>query len=262
MSKILAVDELTKAKLLDSVRQLGPEVIASHFTAWQLHGFSVPNCGADEVWLQVSFPKERPSRVRRQGVQSFRRTHPLELVRIGGVHVTTPQQTWLDLAMLNLSQVTYVACADQYVGRSKDRLIDLYRFVGRTKQVKGVRQAREALQLVRCGAESPKETEVRLRIVAAGLPEPELNVDVFAQQGGLIGRADMVFQQQRVIVEYDGAYHGSEQQRRKDASRLNELQHHGWRVLVLTQRDLSDRSQRWLHQLAAALGVTASFSAA
>ena len=61
-----------------------------------------------------------------------------------------------------------------------------------------------ALELVRPGSESPKETELRLLLIRGGLPEPELNVDVVGKNGRFIGRGDLVYRRHKVLVEYDG----------------------------------------------------------
>ena len=46
----------------------------------------------------------------------------------------------------------------------------------RAGRFKGVRTARAALELVRVGADSPQETALRLALLHAGLPEPELQL--------------------------------------------------------------------------------------
>ncbi|MEF2976988.1 hypothetical protein [Subtercola sp. YIM 133946] len=75
-------------------------------------------------------------------------------------------------------------------------------YVGR-----GKRMLTTALPVVRDGAESPRETSLRLLLIRAGLPEPELNVDVFDARGTWAARADLFYRRQRVVVEYDGDQH-------------------------------------------------------
>jgi hypothetical protein len=64
-----------------------------------------------------------------------------------------------------------------------------------------------ALEDVRQGAESRPETILRLVMVRAGLPEPELNVDIFSASGRFLERGDTLFRAFRVIAEYDGEQH-------------------------------------------------------
>ncbi len=57
--------------------------------------------------------------------------------------------------------------------------------------------------------------------------------------GGWIARVDLLWEEQKVVVEYDGIVHLSEDQRRKDAARRNLLQDAGYFVIVFTARDLT-----------------------
>ena len=75
-------------------------------------------------------------------------------------------------------------------------------FCGRGKRV-----ASEAVALIRPGAESRTESLLRLAIGDAGLPEPEVNVELFDTRGRFLGRADLAYRRWRVIVEYDGDQH-------------------------------------------------------
>jgi hypothetical protein len=69
------------------------------------------------------------------------------------------------------------------------------------------RALRRALEDVRQGAESRAEAILRLVMVRAGLPEPELKVDIFSASGRFLGRGETLFRAFRVIAEYDGEQH-------------------------------------------------------
>lgn len=97
--------------------------------------------------------------------------------------------------------------------------------------------ARQSLPLLDPKAESPGESLVRAHVLLDGLPAPECNPDIFAD-GVWLARVDMCWPGARLIVEYDGAGHREERQRRRDAQRLNDLQAAGWLVIVLTADDL------------------------
>jgi len=62
----------------------------------------------------------------------------------------------------------------------------------------------DALALVREGSMSPLETDMRLALTGAGLPEPELDVEIRTERGSLIGICDAVYPERRVIVEVEG----------------------------------------------------------
>lgn len=109
-----------------------------------------------------------------------------------------------------------------------------------TARSHGVIRARRAAAMVRQGAESPMETALRLLIIRAGLPEPELNHELFDDSGRWIGRFDMVYRHARVIVEYDGDQHRTNtRQFDRDSRRLDDFAAHGWRVVRITGRSFT-----------------------
>ncbi len=60
---------------------------------------------------------------------------------------------------------------------------------------------------------------------------------------------DMAYPDCKVGFEYQGAYHASPEQMRKDAARFNELQHNGWTIIMVTADDLrTEESRRGLHR--------------
>ena len=76
------------------------------------------------------------------------------------------------------------------------------------------------------------ETALRLLILRAGLPEPELNQELFDDRGRWIGRFDMVYRDARVIVEYDGDQHRrSTEQYEKDIRRIDRAIAAKWTVV-------------------------------
>lgn len=89
-----------------------------------------------------------------------------------------------------------------------------------------------ALRLARVGSESPRESKLRLLLVRSGLPEPELNADLFDRRGTFLARLDMSYPQWKVAVEYDGRQHASDpRQFEKDADRWEGIRREGWRLV-------------------------------
>ncbi|MGZ5389832.1 MAG: DUF559 domain-containing protein, partial [Aeromicrobium sp.] len=90
----------------------------------------------------------------------------------------------------------------------------------------------------RVDAESPKESETRAVIVAAGLPEPELNVDLH-DAAGFIGRVDMLIRDFRIVVEYEGRQHADSMgQWNRDLMRYERLTRAGYVVIRVTHEML------------------------
>ena len=102
----------------------------------------------------------------------------------------------------------------------------------------GCRIARRAAARVRVGAESATETHLRLLLDDAGLPEPELNVELYDDRGWM-GRFDLVYADQRVIVEYDGDQHRTDRrQYERDITRIDRAIAAGWTVVRVRARGL------------------------
>ena len=90
----------------------------------------------------------------------------------------------------------------------------------------------EALEWIRVGSESPGETRTRLVLVRAGLPEPELNKPVYGPGRLWLGRPDMRWKKQRVLLEYQGReFHDSDEQRAQDEVRFARFCDHDWAVV-------------------------------
>ena len=173
----------------------------------------------------------------RRGVRGRRLDIPAEHLCVhGSVRVTTPARTWLDCAEL-IPIEHLVAMGDAILRRGLASKADLDRVVAWGRGRRGVASARRALGWLDPRAESPQESVVRCHLLLGGVRRPVCNLDIVVD-GEWLARADLAWPDERVIVEYDGAVHLSEQQRRADAARRNLLQDRGWLVIVLTARDL------------------------
>ena len=76
-----------------------------------------------------------------------------------------------------------------------------------------------------------KETLLRLAI-EYGLPEPEVNIEIVDARGRVIAIADLGYREFRVIAEYDGDQHRTDdKQFFRDVDRLDDLAEERWRVV-------------------------------
>lgn len=99
---------------------------------------------------------------------------------------------------------------------------------------------RRALPHVRAGCDSPRETQLRLILRRARLPEPEIN-PVVSAQGERVRYGDIVFRKWRVIAEYDGSHHFTNpQQYADDIVRHEELTRAGWTVIRVLSAHFDD----------------------
>ncbi|MFH5880394.1 endonuclease domain-containing protein [Arthrobacter sp. NA-172] len=172
---------------------------------------------------------------------------PGEVIVFDGVRLTSPARTWLDLAQL-MTIDGIVAAGDSIVvehGENHPRprkalasVEDLKAMVAAHPGMRGVRQARLALDLIRVGADSPRETQMRLLLVQAGLPEPTLNHVIFNTWGAPAVWPDAAYVKERIALQYDGWHHGEPEQYQRDIKRQALTERLGWRELRIYHDDL------------------------
>ncbi len=170
-----------------------------------------------------------------------------EVTTVDSVAVTTVERTWLDMAeMLTVDELVVMgdSCVRmprvEFEGRDTPlcTLADLQRMIDRHKGKRGLRKAKEAIQLIRVGSDSPQESLLRLAIVRAGLPEPELNVPVDARDGGRFLQPDLSYKKYRIGIEYEGEGHGNEAQVVRDISRSERYEALGWTEVRISKRHM------------------------
>lgn len=238
-----------------------PGAWISHVTAARLRRLVLPPWLADSTELHLSKPRSLPS-VRRKGVFGhtvLAREDEIELV--DGIRLSTRSRTWLDLARV-LPLHDLVSMGDQLVrvprvdfeGRSEpyDTIAGLRMLVGRHPNLQGSVRAREALDLMRVGADSAPESLLRLAIADAGLPEPGLQVPLRAGDTRSPS-ADLGYRHRRLAVQYDGGHHLGEAQILSDRRRDKAFESAGWTVLVFDKDDLADEFQRAVQRIKRAL---------
>jgi very-short-patch-repair endonuclease len=70
--------------------------------------------------------------------------------------------------------------------------------------------------------------------------------------GRFVARVDLAWPDQRLAFEYEGLWHGEQQQVVRDRTRLDALTRAGWRVVFVTAADLRD-PERLVARMAEAL---------
>ena len=108
------------------------------------------------------------------------------------------------------------------------------RYAGRRR----IAQAREAVDLFDPGAQSPKESWLRVVLIQAGLPRPQTQIPVLNEFGSAIAYLDMGWEEVKVAVEYDGEQHRSDRRQYTwDVRRLEMLERLGWIVIRVLAGD-------------------------
>jgi very-short-patch-repair endonuclease len=86
------------------------------------------------------------------------------------------------------------------------------------------------------GAQSPKETWLRLILIEAGLPRPATQIRV--TDGQFVAYLDMGWQEPMVALEYDGDHHRTDRwQDVSDIGRARVLDRLGWLVIKVIKED-------------------------
>jgi hypothetical protein len=97
-----------------------------------------------------------------------------------------------------------------------------------------------ALDLARIGPRSPRETELRLLLIRAGLPEPLLTWNLFDERGAFVAELDMAYPRWRVCPEYDGRVHAEDaRQFARDADRWAAIRRSGWEHVRILNHHMS-----------------------
>lgn len=165
-----------------------------------------------------------------------RRLGRLSPRELRGVPVLGPDRSFVDSATL-LGLRDLVRAGDALVRAGLTSVEGLLEYVT-SSHLDGVVRAREAALLVRERVDSPRETDVRLLLVTAGLPEPHINLDVFDDDGTWLARGDLVIPELRVIIEHDGWHHErNAEQRQQDHLRRERIEAAGWTIIVITLAD-------------------------
>lgn len=108
---------------------------------------------------------------------------------------------------------------------------------------RGARLLTQALALMKRGVDSPKETELRLALVTADLGTPQVGHVIQTRLGPLT--PDLAYPAHRVLIEYEGDLHRSDQRRwRGDFDRVRAFQEAGWTVIRVNSDDLTDAARR------------------
>jgi hypothetical protein len=169
---------------------------------------------------------------------------------VDGLRVSSPASTWAMLAdELTLDELIEMGDAIVYIPRKRgmergsesDALgtISKLRRAANAPRRRHRRNLLEALDLIRVGSASRSETRARLAFWRAGLPKPELDVDVFGADGSPIGFTELAFREFRLLVECEGDHHRTDRaQWYRDIDKHTACEDAGWRVLRVAANHL------------------------
>lgn len=268
---------------------LPDDIAFSHTTAARLWRLPLPSRMREDVALHVSRATDRP-RIVRRGCTSHKGLERRLVTMLGGLRVTSPEDTWLDLIegwrdRLSLDDAVMLGDAVVELIRPSKFVHDdhptadpasaawwqdpatrgcqdlLIRYHERDT-FRGRSIARQALRLVRPRVWSPMESYSRCAFVGDGLPEPRLNQTIESDAGhGIVGIGDLVWRarcyRNKVVGEYNGASHEEQRAREIDNAKRLRLEDDGWKVVEIYAGDVFQppRRRRLTRRVAEWLGL-------
>jgi hypothetical protein len=249
------VELTTGVKLSAAALVISPHSVACDRTAAWIWGVSVFEYGEldttpplETYVLRGHSPTDRPEV--RGGTRDLL---PADWVEIGGVKVTTPLRTALDLGC-KLNRRPALAAMDALMRAHCFNHAEMHRLAARFFRRRGVVQLRELIPLVDPRAESQPESWTRLELIDHGLPAPEPQYWIVIG-GAPTFRLDLAYPHARVAIEYNGEeFHTSAEDREADEKRRDWLERHGWTVIVVTKESFSGPALvEWIGRVRAAL---------
>ncbi len=216
-----AVGELVGAALL----VLPSDAVAISVTGLMLYGVDVADL------LPMRFASRHPHHVRRSGIV-VSRVADLPSQRRGQPFLATPEHCFVTAAQ-SLNVLELVIAGDWLIRlglTSPARLVT----TAEETRVRGSRLARRAAGLVRRRVDSPRESRLRICLVLAGLPTPQCNLTLGTNDYP-IGTVDLVYEEFKVILEYEGDQHRVDRQQWNiDIDRTEEFTAEGYLVIRIT----------------------------
>jgi hypothetical protein len=176
------------------------------------------------------------------------RLHPGEITCVGDVRCTTPMRTAFDLARGPDLREAVVA-VDRLANRHRFNPELLLNFAVRYRGHRGVARIPEVLALATPYAGSPMETRLRLLIVQAGLPRPQVQwvvQDVAARTAVWL---DLAWPEPMIGIEYEGDPHTEPEQVLRDVGRYTRLVDRGWRIYRYTKLEVYGEPERIIAEL-------------
>lgn len=254
--------ELELAAQVRALSWVAPGYAVSHSTAARLWDFPLPAWMLQDPTVHITRSAALRSPRRRDVIGHSALLRPEETTVHHGVRLTTRTKTWLDLAH-RLPVEDLVAIGDHLVRRPRPEFEDrtepfatraeLAAMIAGHRGKRGVRKAAEALDLVRIGADSAPETRLRLALVNAGLPEPELNTALVDPAGRRLHYPDMQYKEYRVAIEYEGDHHRSAEQLARDIRRGEAVAAAGWLEIRISKEDMADDARNAVRRIRRAL---------
>ncbi len=226
------------ARCREYAPRLAPGQFFSHATALHLWGAPVPIGEQSRLHVSAYRPAREP---RTKGIVGHRlQVREAAFQLLDGLPVEHPVRAWRQ-ASATWGRGALVAAGDFLIARARP-LASVDELAHELAVMHGPARALPILRQLRSGAESPRESLLRLFLYDAGLPEAELNWDLRDERGRFVARLDLAYPWCRVGVEYDGRHHAADAaQFARDADRWESIRACGWTLVRVLDHHMRDR---------------------
>jgi very-short-patch-repair endonuclease len=234
-------------------RYVAGKGVLSGYSAAEILGAS---CGPRDASAEVTVP-HRGQRSPAGLIVHRACLFPGEIQEANGLRTTSPVRTAYDLARRG-DLVERVVAVDRLAnvhGFSPDLLLH---FTARNRRARGNKLVPYVLAYADRRAGSPMETRLRMVIVQAGLPTPEVQWAVQDEHTRTAMWLDLAWPDRMIGVEYKGKGHTDPDQVLRDIGRYTALVDLGWRIYRYTKHDILRRPGLIAAQLTRALQRTNS----
>lgn len=210
-----------------------------------LHG---SNWIPDEVPIELIHNNSRPP----SGVLTRRdELGHGESQTINGRVITTPERTAFDIGR-RCAVGSAVVRLDALARATGFKVDDVQRIAKGHPGSRGLRQLETALELVDPGAQTPRESYLRLLFINAGLLRPQSQIPVLGVDGIPVAYLGLGWEEYMVAVECDCDHYRVDRRRHiKEIRRLEMLKRMGWIIVRVAAEDRpADILRRVRHALA------------
>ena len=169
-----------------------------------------------------------------------------------GLRISAAAQMFVEVApLLGLVDLVVVGDALVRLGRVTP---DELRASCAASRLPAAGTARRAASYVRGRVDSPMETRLRMLLVLAGLPEPQVDHRIHDSDGRVLYRFDLSYPDLRIVVEYDGRQHRADLgQWDHDTDRQDWFDAEGWLHVPVFSRGIYRDPAKTLRRVEAAL---------
>jgi hypothetical protein len=163
------------------------------------------------------------------------------IVSVDGLRVTSAARTFLDLST-TLRETALIALGDAALRLQLATADELGSVVATAARRRGVVRARRVLPRLDGRAESPPESMTRVWSQDEDLPQVTPQAVIRDHNGAFVARVDLLYEEYKVVVEYEGSHHRTAEQYARDLARRNRLAALGYLVVHLDASTL-DRAK-------------------